>query len=315
MKKVLSLLSLVLLMVVMVSCGKDDTKPEIPKELPQTTLSSEVKILTPGGTPYLAIGGLLINENIKIDLADGPDVLPTHLDKGEYDIIIAPINAGAAKFNKGTIKYQASHIITGNNAYIVSKTKIEDISELAGQEVLAFGKEASIGIPGSVLKKAYEMNSLDISNIKYNYSSSAEVYQNFAAAKANYALMSEPEISKLILKDKMDIYTLDLKNVVGSQFAQACVYVNPNSENQEDINKVLTLMSQMVEFLNENPEDYADAVCPLDRMFGEALGKDVIVRSIPLTNIIFKEAKTNKTYIENTLNLLGIKLPQDAFYR
>ena len=314
MKKVLSLLSLILLMVVMVSCG-DKEKQEAPKEMPSATLSSKISVLTPGGMPFVALGGLLFNENIEITVADGPKTLAPALMKGEYDIIIAPVNLGVQKFNEGSLKYVASHIITGNNAYIVSKTELNGFNDLDGKEVLAFGKEASLGIPGTALKKAYEKNNLDISNVKYNYDSSANVYANFLASDANYALMSEPEISKLVLNDKANIKTLDLKTVLGTDFAQACVYVNPNSEKQEDVNKVLTLMGELNKVLNEDTEFYVDSILPLDRMFNDAYGKEILVRCIPLSNIIFKEAKTNKEYIENTLNLLGIKLPTDAFYR
>ena len=317
MKKIISLLSLVLLSLLMVSCN-DKKENEVPKELPTTTLSSEVKILTPAGTPYLALGGLLDNEKIKIEVATGPDVLQTNFPKGEYDIIVAPVNLGTMLYNKGNSAYQMSHVITGNNAYIVtrSENKLDSISDLAEEEVLAFGKSASIGIPGSILKKAYTENNLDTSKIKYEYASSTEVYQEFKnnLSTAKYALMSEPEISKLILTDKMDVKTLDLSKVLDANFAQACVYVNPNSQNQEDINKVLTLIDEMIKFLNENTEFYADTVIPLDRRF-EAMGKDVIVRSIPLTNIVFKEAKSNKSDVENTLNMLGVVLPNDEFYR
>lgn len=317
MKKIIGLLSLVLLLLLMVSCDKKN-ESVVFEELPTTTLNSDVKILTPAGTPYLALGGLLVNEKIKIDVSTGPDVLQTNLPKGEYDIIVAPVNLGTMLYNKGNSKYQMSHIITLNNAYIVTKSenKLESIFDLEGQEVLAFGKSASIGIPGSILKKAYTDNNLDTSKIKYEYASSTEVYQEFKnnLSSSKYVLMSEPEISKLILTDKIDIKTLDLSKVLGRNFAQACIYVNPNSQNQEDINKVLTLIGEMISFLNENPEIYANIVIPLDRKF-EAMGKDVIVRSIPLTNIVFKEVKSNKSAIENTLNMLGVGLPNDEFYR
>ena len=313
MKKIVCL---VLFLLLMVSCGKKQEN-KIPNEFPTTTLSSEVKILTPAGTPYLALGGLLVNENIKIDVSTGADMLQANLPKGEYDVIVAPVNLGTMLYNKGNSKYKISHILTGNNAYIVtrSENKLESIFDLEGQEVLAFGKSASIGIPGSILKKAYANNNLATSKIKYEYSSSAEVYQEFKnnLSSVKYALMSEPEISKLVLTDKIAIKTLDLSKVLGENFAQACIYVNPNSKNPEDINEVLALIGQMINFMKEEPKKYADIVIPLDRKF-EAMGKDVIIRSIPLANIVFKQAKINKNDIENTLIMLGVGLPNDEFY-
>ena len=44
------------------------------------------------------------------------------------------------------------------------------------------------------------------------------------------------------------------------------------------------------------------------------MGKDVIVRSIPLTNIVYKDAKEYKDEINNVLSMLGLKNPDDSFY-
>ncbi len=317
MKKILSVLCLLIVSIVLASCGEGNETTN--KELPTTEISGEVSIITPAGTPYLAIGGLLANEKIKIDLSNGADGVKAALTSGSHDIIVAPVNLGTQLYNSGNSKYQMSHIITTNNAYIVTRNenKLDSINDLEGESVLAFGKAASLGIPGSVLKEVYTKNGLDISNVKYEYSSSAEVYTAFISnvTDSKYALMSEPEISKLVLNEKIDVKTLDLTSVLGSTYAQACVYVNPLSTNVDDINKVLNLISEMVEYLNENPETYADTVLELDSKKFGAMGKDVIVRSIPLTNIVFKEAKSNKTDVETILNILGVALPKDEFYR
>ena len=56
-----------------------------------------------------------------------------------------------------------------------------------------------------------------------------------------------------------------------------------------------------------------DKVLSLDRIFTE-MGKDVIVRSIPLTNIVYKDAKEFKDEINNILSILVVKNPDDSFY-
>jgi ABC-type nitrate/sulfonate/bicarbonate transport system substrate-binding protein len=311
-KKIISILCLVLVLFT-VSCSLN----EIPTTLPEVELNSEVSILVPSGTPYLAIAGLLKNPKIKIDISNGPSGLQTALPSGSHDIVIAPVNLGTNLYNKGNSKYQISHILTSNNAYIVtrSENKLDSIMDLANEKVLAF---AATGIPANVLKKVYENNGLDISLIDFSAQSSAAVYSLFAGntTDAKYVLMSEPEISKLILKDKIDVNVMDLTKVLDTNIAQACVYVNPTSENVKDINAVLNLMNEMVNYLNKYPESYADAVLTLDESRTlDAMGKDVIIHSIPLTNIVFKEAKTNKEDIESILNILGVTLPNAAFYR
>lgn len=310
MKKLLSIVSLLLVSLWLVACGGDDEQGTV-----DVGLESEVSIIVPNGTPYLAIGGLLENEKINITAVSGPENLRAALLSGSHDIVIAPINLGSTTYNGGISKYQISHILTSNNAYIVTRSgnKLDTIADLVGQDVLGFG---AAGIPGSILKKIYSDNNLDVSKIDFQYASSANVYSVFKGEStgAKYALMSEPEISRLVEQDKISVKTLDLCKELGVNVAQACVYVNPNSANQDDINKVLSLINANVKALNENPTAYADKVIPLDRVF-EMTGRDVIIRSIPLTNIVFKEAKTNKSDVESILTILGVKVPNEEFYR
>ena len=313
MKKIIHIFCLILLFTLVTSCNLDKKTPELPK----VELNSEVSILVPSGTPYLALCGLLGNDKIKIDISNGPSMLQSALPSGAYDIVVAPINLAVNLYNKGNSNYQVSHIITANNAFVVTKSenKLDSILDLKDEKVLAF---ASNGIPANILRKVYADNNLDISNVDFSQASSSAVYSLFAgdSTDAKYVLMSEPEISKLIIKDKISVNVLSLSKVLDMDIAQACVYVNPNSNNIDDINKVLSLINDMVGYLNEYPEEYADAVLQLDESRTlVALGKEVIINSIPETNIIFKEAKTNKNEIENTLNLLGVSLPNDSFYR
>lgn len=300
MKKLICLICFIFL-IVLSSCSEKVT--------------NEIKIIVPNGTPYLAIGGLLEEENVTIEAVSGPANLQTALVSGSHDIVIAPVNLGVNLYNKGNSNYQMSHILTLNNAYIVTKSenKLESILDLQNEKVLGFGET---GIPGNLLKKIYSTYQLDLNNVDFKYASSANVYSVFAggSSDAKYALMSEPEISKLIIKDNLDIKIMDLCDVLGVEVAQACVYVNPKSENQEDINKVLNLIKNNVDKLNNNPETYVDKIITLDRSFS-ASGKDVLINSIPKTNIVFIETKTNKNIVEEILNILGVNLPNDEFYR
>lgn len=302
MRKLLSFILLMVLSFSLISCG-------------EVKLENEVNIITPYGTPYLALGGLLDKENVKIDAVNGADGIKTALVKGEYDVVVAPINLASQLYNKGNSKYVIEAVITMNNAYIVTKStnKLESIKDLANEKVLAFGQT---GIPGSVLKTLYANNNLDASLIDFSQASSTAVYSIFAGntTDAKYVLMSEPDISKLVVNDKIEIKTLDLTKELGIDVPQACILVNPNSEKQEDINNLLKLVENNVKELNNNPAKYADKIIPLDRTF-EAMTKDVIVRSIPLTNIVYKKASGFKNEINNILSILGVASPSEEFYR
>lgn len=299
MKKIICILSLFLLSILLFSCSKEE--------------SIKTTIVVPKGSPYLAIAGLLSESCVEIDSVAGPSNLQSALAKGDFDIVIAPINIAVNLYNSGNSKYQISHILTSNNAYIVTRSKnnLNNLGDLKGQKVLGF---AANGIPGSILKTIYKSNELDINNVLFKYSSSADIYSVFAGKETEekYALMSEPEITKMVLNDNISVNKLDLCKELGIDVAQACIFINPDS-NKDAIKNVLKLIEDNVNFLNTNPSNYADKIIPLDRSF-DAMGKEVIIESIPTTNIIFKEAKANKSIIENILTILNVELPNDAFY-
>ena len=302
MKKFLSFIFLLIVTLWLASCGS-------------VKLENEVKIITPYGTPYLALGGLLNEENVKIDAVNGADGVKAALVNGTYDVVVAPINLAAQLYAKGNSKYQIEAVITMNNAYIVTEitNKLDSFNDLTGEKVLGFG---STGIPGSILKTLYTKNNLDQSLIDFTCASSTAVYSVFAggSSDAKYALMSEPEISKLVVNDNKEIKTLDLTNELGIDVPQACILVNPESNKQADIDGLLKIVESNVKYLNKNPEKYADEIIPLDRTF-ESMTKDVIVRSIPLTNIVYKQASNIKDEINNILSILGVQSPSEEFYR
>lgn len=302
MKKIVLVICLLLSSLCISGCNKNK-------------LEDEVSIIVPYGSPYLAIGGLIEVENLKIEAVNGAQNLQTALVSGSHDIVIAPINLGAKLFNGGKSNYKIAAVLTLNNTYIITReeNKLESIEDLENEKVLGFGQT---GIPGSILTKLYNENSfLDINNVDFTFASSSAVYSVFSGGSSDvkYALMSEPEISKLVLNDNIKVKTLDLSELLDANVVQACVYINPNSENLKEAEKVLSMIKDNVSFLNNNPNEYVDKILSLDRTFNETK-KEVLVRSIPLTNIVYKEAKEYKNEINNILSILGVKNPDDSFY-
>ena len=302
MKKIVLVICLLLSSLCISGCNKNK-------------LEDEVSIIVPYGSPYLAIGGLIEVENLKIEAVNGAQNLQMALVSGSHDIVIAPINLGAKLFNGGKSNYKIAAVLTLNNTYIITReeNKLESFEDLENEKVLGFGQT---GIPGSILTKLYNENSfLDINNVDFTFASSSAVYSVFSggSSDAKYALMSEPEISKLVLNDNIKVKTLDLSKMLDINVVQACVYINPNSENLEEVERVLSMIKDNVSFLNNNPNEYVDKILSLDRTFNET-GKEVLIRSIPLTNIVYKEAMEYKTEINNILSILGVKNPDDSFY-
>lgn len=274
----------------------------------------KVSIISPLGIPYLAVAPLKANPNIQMENVSGTENLQAALVGKTYDIVIAPINLGAKLYNAGKSSYKLVAPITYNNSYIVARSHLPlaSIDDLIGQKVIAFGE---MGIPGSVLKKIYTDNSkLDIANVDYTLKSSANVYASFLGEGNNdsYALMSEPEISKLKVIKKIDVKTLDLCSVLGANVPQAAVFVNPDS-NLKDVDAVLKIIEDNIKSLNDNPTSYADKVLAIDEHFFSSIGREVIIDMIPNASIKYG-VQTVKEDCANILAILGISGVADEFY-
>ena len=144
MKKILFMLFVAVAALVLVGCKTPDNSGE-------GSITEEVKIITPQGNPFIAVGNLLGEENIKIDSVNGAAGVKQALVAGEYDIVIAPLNLGAQLYAKEQSKYVLNSVIALGNTYIVSnkKVKLDSIQDLQGKTILAYSQG---GTPDIVLQ-------------------------------------------------------------------------------------------------------------------------------------------------------------------
>jgi hypothetical protein len=73
------------------------------------------------------------------------------------------------------------------------------------------------------------------------------------------------------------------------------------------------LIKENIKSLNENSTAYVEKIIALDRNF-EGTGKEVLINSIPTSNIVYKEASEAKTIVEAILTILNISAPNEEFY-
>lgn len=284
---------LILLMVLLVGCAP--------------LKSEKAKIIVPNGTTYLGIGTLKNNDKYHIENVDGAIALKTAFVNNEYDIIIAPLNLGAQLFVKKNSDYKLSAIITLGNNYIISKKPLNNISELQGKTILGFGEANT---PDIVLKKALLTNNI-AAKIEYQNSIN-EVVPLFIQGKYEYALAAEPVITKIKEDKKIELYVLNLNEYVDFSVFQAGIFVKDNS--LINIEKVLKDIKNNIKYMNNNPKDYAKEIVGLDVYFTD-LGENIISKSIPQSNIVFMEAKSNVEDIERYLEEIGYEKPERDFYR
>ena len=111
----------------------------------------------------------------------------------------------------------------------------------------------------------------------------------------------------------MDVKTLSLCAELETDVPQACIFVNPSSEKQDDIEAVLTIIKNNISSLNKNSSKYVNEILELDRVFS-TMGEELLVQSLPKMDIVYKKAVDSRSQIENILSILGVQLPNDEFY-
>ena len=266
----------------------------------------KIKVLLPSGAPLIAVGDLLDNEAFDFTIANGADLLSASLITNEYDFIIAPLNLGAKLHIAGKSNYKLAAVITTNNTYIVSKVKLDSISDLAEKNILAYGQNST---PDILLKAALEKNQVQTSGIEYQ-TSVADVMSLFMtnAENAEYSLLAEPQLTKV--KQKFpEVNVLNIASEYGKNtvFPQACLFVNKNSE--KEYQDYLELIEDNVKYLNKKPSKYAEKIENKNELF-TSLTKEVLAEALPNCNITYLLAKDNKDIVEDYMELLNKYAPK-----
>lgn len=314
MKKFLFMLFVAVAALVLVGCINpvEPEKPEPDNPGGEVIgVKEEVSIVVPQGNPFIAVGNLVGEENIKIDSVNGAAGVKQALVAGEYDVVVAPLNLGAQLFVKNQSKYVLNSVIALGNTYIVSNknTKLDSLQDLEGKTILAYSQG---GTPDIVLQYVLKANNVNVT-IEYQ-PSLAEVVPFFIQGQYDYILAAEPIITNLKVKKNKELNVLNLQDYTDNTIMQAAVFVNPNSTKQESIEAVIKKIEENIKAMNEDPKAYADSIIAKDVYFSD-LGADIISTSLPNANLSFLSAKDNKAKIESYLTMIGYELPNEGFYK
>lgn len=293
MKKILGV---VLAMVMMLTgCAKEPA---------QTTFN----VLCPTGAPTLA--WLSTYEEIttegKFDVVAGADMLVAELAKvdSEYDIIVAPVNAGMKLITAGKSTYKLAGVITWGNLYIVGT---EGALEGTG-EIGTFGT-------GAVPEKVYQASNVQttLTAKDYGTAGAANISADLLQGNLKAGLLAEPAVTATIAKSNGTLKVLAdmqelFKNATGSTeygYPQAAIFVKDGVDASYIIDKV-------DEYTNG---DMAEAKTYLDSIGLETLGltgtSEMIVKSLPRQNVQYKPASDVEAQLTEFLKLFGITYPNE----
>ena len=338
MKKFLSLILALIMVLSMAACSNEPTEPEEPvsseAEVPEEPTEPEVpefsgaevkvgmlKGPTGMGAAWLMEQdelGLTLN-NYEFIVAGAADELTGQLVQGGLDIAALPTNAISALYNKTEGKIVCLGVNTMGVLYILENGEnILSISDLEGKTVLASGKGSTAE---SVLSHLLAENNVNAEI--YWASEHTEAATLAITGEYDVVMLPEPFVTNVMSKNADLRVALNLseewKMLTGGVMTMGGIAVRKEflEQNPEAVAEFVKDYGMSIDFTNENP---AEAGVLIEKF--EIAAAAVAENAIPRCNIVWLAGEEYHTVLKNFLSVLfeanpasiGGNLPGEDFY-
>ena len=324
MKKGISLLLTVLLVLSLAACGAntDETASDTKTVVRMATLKGPTGI----GTAKLWAdddAGKAKND-YTVTLCTDPTEVLNGVVEGSYDVAAVPLNMASVLYNKLNGGVQILAINTLGTLYMLATQELADISALEGKTIVTAGQGAT---PEYVLNYLLEKNGLtDKVTVEFK-SEHAEVATLAAAAGADEQtvyMLPEPNVTATLIQNQALKTVLDVSSAFesasGVSLAMGCIVAKKEfvEQNQAAIDAFLTEYKASVEYTATNLDDTAT----LCETYGIIPKAAVAKQAIPRCSITCVTGADMQKIATENLNVLlaanpkaiGGALPADDFW-
>lgn len=324
MKKGISLLLAVLLVLSLAACGAntDETASDTKTVIRMATLKGPTGI----GTAKLWAdddAGKAKND-YTVTLCTDPTEVLNGVVEGSYDVAAVPLNMASVLYNKLNGGVQILAINTLGTLYMLATQELADISALEGKTIVTAGQGAT---PEYVLNYLLEKNGLtDKVTVEFK-SEHAEVATLAAAAGADdqtVYMLPEPNVTATLIQNQALKTVLDVSSAFesasGVSLAMGCIVAKKEfvEQNQAAIDAFLTEYKASVEYTATNLDDTAT----LCETYGIIPKAAVAKQAIPRCSITCVTGADMQKIATENLNVLlaanpkaiGGALPADDFW-
>ncbi|WP_053954853.1 ABC transporter substrate-binding protein [Inediibacterium massiliense] len=262
------------------------------------------------------------NINTSYEVIETPDQMVAKILSKEVDFAALPTNVAAKLYNKKA-GYKIAAMNTKGVLYVVGNEEMKDWSDLKGKTIYSIGKGSN---PDVIFRYLLKENGLSEEDVKIDYTfSQLELAQGMAAGKVNLAVLPEPFVTMVQMKNKdlkvaMDLQEEWKKVNPKTYIAQGCIVVREEfaKEHKEVVDAFLKEYKQSIDWVNTNHEQAGI----LTEKHGVGINAKMAEVAIPRCNIEFDDAKACKDSVNNYLKILydfspkdvGGKLPDENFY-
>lgn len=324
MKKGISLLLTVLLVLSLAACGAntDETASDTKTVVRMATLKGPTGI----GTAKLWAdddAGKAKND-YTVTLCTDPTEVLNGVVEGSYDVAAVPLNMASVLYNKLNGGVQILAINTLGTLYMLATQELADISALEGKTIVTAGQGAT---PEYVLNYLLEKNGLtDKVTVEFK-SEHAEVATLAAAAGADdqtIYMLPEPNVTASLLQNQALKTVLDVSSAFesasGVSLAMGCIVAKKEfvEQNKDAVDAFLTEYKASVAYTETNLDDTAT----LCETYGIIPKAAVAKQAIPRCSITCVTGADMQKIATENLNVLlaaspkaiGGALPADDFW-
>lgn len=276
-------------------------------------------ILSPKGAPAISLVPLLQENKDSIEFVDGTDILSAELVKGDKDMIIAPVNLGAALSKKESNPYRLYGIVTWGNLYLVSNTDVQLVKD---EPIALFGEQA---VPGLVFNTVKDQ--LDVSVVTTAFNAVTDVQGQLISKSFNLGLMAEPLVTATIAKAKTletplnlsvyaDLQALWLAKTGYENYPQAAIYIKADI-SEDKLKQVNARIDLMIAYNMQVNDDSSILETDIDETLSTTLGlpaSKILVKAWDRMNVNVVKADENKEAIEAFLELFKLNGLENLYY-
>ncbi|MBQ3530362.1 MAG: ABC transporter substrate-binding protein [Oscillospiraceae bacterium] len=338
MKKLLSLILALIMIMSMAACSNEPEKPDVPEEpavsepsepaVPEEPEFSgaEVKVGMLKGPTGMGAAWLMEQNELDLTLnsyeftvAGAPDELTGQLIQGGLDIAALPTNAISSLYNKTEGKIVCLGVNTLGVLYILENGEsISSIKDLDGKTILASGKGSTAE---SVLVHLIAENGI---GAEIHFASEhAEAATLAITGEYDIVMLPEPFVTNVMSKSENFRVALNLSEewdkLTGEVLTMGGIAVRKEflEQNPEAVAEFVKDYGMSIEFTNENP---SEAGVFIEKY--EIAAAAVAEKAIPRCNIVWLYGEEYKTVLENFLSVLhaenpasvGGAMPGEDFY-
>ena len=330
MKKLIAIMLVLVITVMCVSCQNTPTNvsSDVSEVVSEEKATINVTVLKgPTGLGALRLmeknDSKTASNNYNFTLASAADEVSAKIINKEADIVAAPTNLAAVLYKRteGQVVMLAANTL--GNLYIVTKNaEISSIADLKGKTIYSSGQGAS---PEYVLNFLLKENGIDPeTDVEIIYKSEhAEVAPVFASEESVIALLPEPFVTNMLLKNsdlKVSVnVTEEWKKVSDSELVMGCLIARKEfvDANPEAVAKFLKEYEESANYAVTNVAETA----ALSEKYG-IMAKNVAEKALPGCNIVYIDGEKMQNYVSAYFEVLfnanpksvGGQLPDEKLY-